>query len=181
MGTCVRAGGAVRVSRTEFSFRSRWTGLKDEVPGKSTGSQTRCQTVASREPSRLVFRRGYRCDHLLLVVMRVAAVVVGAHEGGVVDRAGKIVAEVVADERVGRIARTAAVRTVELGIPIVFRQSNVVPDWLEGRRVELDARVDAVIGRAIGRERARVVGVLPVEPKPRGGRGRCTRGRTREA
>src|SRR5437588_5603899 len=95
MGTGVRAGGAVRVSRTEFSFRSRWTGLKDEVPGKSTGSQTRCQTVASREPSRLVFRRGYRCDHLLLVVMRVAAVVVGAHEGGVVDRAGKIVAEVV--------------------------------------------------------------------------------------
>src|SRR5437870_6875061 len=179
MGTCVRAGGAVRVSRTEFSFRSRWTGLKDEVPGKSTGSRTGCQTVAFPGAWRLVFRRGYRCDHLLLVVLRVAAVVVGAHEGRVVDRAGKIVAEVVADERVGRIARTAAIRTVELGIPIVFRQSNVMPDWLERRRVELDARVDAVIGRAIGRECARVVGVLAVQAKPRGGRGR-TRGRTRE-
>src|SRR5207237_1724885 len=55
-----------------------------------------------------------------------------------------------------------------------------VPDWLEGRRVELDARVDAVIGRAIGREGAEGVGVLPVEPRPRGGRGRRTRGRTRE-
>src|SRR6202165_4846850 len=44
MGTCVRAGGAVRVSRTEFSFRSRWTGLKDEVPGKSTGRGPGCQT-----------------------------------------------------------------------------------------------------------------------------------------
>ena len=53
-------------------------------------------------------------DHLLLVVMRVAAVVVGAYEGRVVDRARKIVAEVVADERVGRIAGTAAVRSVEL-------------------------------------------------------------------
>src|SRR5437879_11606264 len=149
MGTCVRAGGAVRVSRTEFSFRSRWTGLKDEVPRKSTGSQTRCQTVAFRVPRRLPFRKGYRCDHLLLVVMRIATVVVGAYEGRVIDRAGKIVAEVVADERVGRIARTAAIRTVELGVPIVLRQSNVVPDWPERRRVELDTRVDAVIGRAI--------------------------------
>src|SRR2546428_13606691 len=84
----------------------------------------------SAKPRRLAFRKRYRCDHLLLVVSRVAAVVIGADEGGVVGRAGKLVAEVVADERVRRIARTAAIGTVELGIPVVLRQSNVVPDWL---------------------------------------------------
>src|SRR5438128_10568130 len=115
------------------------------------------------EARTLPFRSRYPRDHLLLVVLRVAAVVVSAHEGGVVRCAGEIVAEVIADERVHRIARTAAIRTVELGIPAMLGQSNVVPDRLEGRRIELDARGDAVIARAIGRERPRVVGVLPVE------------------
>src|SRR5438445_3143865 len=132
------------------------------------------------EGRRRPFRSRYPRDHLLLVVLRVAAVVVSAHEGGVVDHAGKIVAEVIADERVHRIARTAAIRTVELGIPAILGQSNVVPDWLEVRRIELDARVDAVIGRAIGWERARVVGVLLVELQPRGRRLSRTRRRTGE-
>src|SRR5205814_10301681 len=54
MGTCVRAGGAVKVSRTEFSFRSLWTGLKDEVPRKSTDSWTRCQTKVSSRSRRQI-------------------------------------------------------------------------------------------------------------------------------
>ena len=47
--------------------------------------------------------------------------VVGIGEGGIVDRGGRGVAEIVADKRLAAIRRAAGLRTVELGVPSMFR------------------------------------------------------------
>src|SRR6266849_10140236 len=89
--------------------------------------------------------------HLLLVVVRVAAVVEGADRGRVVEPASGRVAEVVADEACGRVARAEPVCRVQLRVPAVLAQADVAPEGAESRCVELDAGVYAIVGGAIRR------------------------------
>src|SRR5882762_5924239 len=70
---------------------------------------------------------------------------------------------------------------MELRVPGVLREADVVPLRRERGRVELDARVDAVVRRAIGRERSAVVGVRGVERDTSRGRVRGTGRGTGEA
>lgn len=60
-----------------------------------------------------------------------------AHERRDVGGAVNDVSEVVADERL-LPRRTARMRRVQLGIPRVLRQANVVADWSQCGHVELD-------------------------------------------
>src|SRR5258706_15093098 len=87
-------------------------------------------------------------DDLLLEVIRVAAIVEGADRGRVVEPASRRIAEVVADEACGRVAEAEPVRRIQLRVPCVLAQADVVPEWAECRVVELNARVDAIVGRA---------------------------------
>src|SRR5258708_22998796 len=104
----------------------------------------------------------HRRRHLLLEVARVATVVEGADRGRVVEPAARGVAEVVADEAGGRVAHAEPVWRVQLRIPRVLTQPDVVPARAERRSVELDACVDAIVGSAVGRG-AREVGVHRVQ------------------
>src|SRR5438093_9959893 len=78
-------------------------------------------------------------DDLLLVVRRVRAVVVRGYRGRVAlpDSGGD--PEVVADERV-ETRRAGRVRRVELRVPGVLREADVVALRRQGGRVELNAR-----------------------------------------
>src|SRR3989442_9552033 len=89
--------------------------------------------------------------HLLLAVVRVAPVAEGAARGGVFEPASGRVAEVVADEACGRVARAEPVCRVQLRVPAVLAQADVAPEGAESRRVELDAGVDAIVGGAVRR------------------------------
>src|SRR6266540_765579 len=82
---------------------------------------------------------------LLLVVARVGAVVVGADRGREARRPGKRVPEVVADEGGAWRAHAEAERRVQLRVPRVKAEPDVVAFRHEVRPVELDARVDAVV------------------------------------
>src|SRR6266852_6893575 len=95
---------------------------------------------------------------LLLVVRAVGARVVGADEGRDDPRAADRSSEVVTDKGpdAGRAAR---MRRVKLRIEGVLGEPDVAADSLQVRAVELDARVDAVIGRSIWRQAAGVAGV----------------------
>src|SRR6202795_3900602 len=93
-------------------------------------------------------------DHLLpgvrgiLLIGRQARVVEGADRGRVVSRAARDIAVVVADEPFSR-ARAAGLGLIELWVPRVLADPDVVPERAERRAVELDARVDAVVGEAV--------------------------------
>src|SRR5260221_979919 len=105
---------------------------------------------------------GDRRHDLLLIVRRIAAVVVRAHEREEVERAARRVAKVIANE-----AETAPdagwTCGAELWIPAVRREPNVVAIRGERRRVPLDRGVHAVIGRTVRRHAPRPVGVSRVE------------------
>src|SRR3989442_6853801 len=89
--------------------------------------------------------------HMLLLLFRFAAVVEGADRGRVVEPASGRVAEVVADEACGRVARAEPVCRVQLRIPGVLAQADVAPEGAESGRVELNAGVDAIVGGAVRR------------------------------
>src|SRR5207302_3435025 len=95
-------------------------------------------------------RRPQSRDHLLLVVLWIGSVVERADEGRKVGRARDLVAEVIADERIRGRAEALAIRRVELRIPAVLGDLDVVPDRRKRGAVELDARADAIVGRAEG-------------------------------
>src|SRR5258707_6835607 len=57
-------------------------------------------------------------------------------------------------------------RGVELRVGRVLAEPDVVPDGGQLRGVELDARVHAVVGGAVGRQAAGVVGVDLVQGEP---------------
>src|SRR5256885_15157315 len=120
-------------------------------------------------------------DDLLLKVARVVAVLVGTYRRRVVDRAAGGVAEVVADE--GGIGRADAEpqRRVQLWVPGIKAQPDVASLRRKLRREELDARVDAVVRGAIGRQHPREVHVCLVERQPSRGGLRRSRSRAREA
>src|SRR5207244_6273202 len=102
------------------------------------------------------------CDYLLLKVVRIVAmVVVRADRGSQARGAGEVVAEVIADERILAGEQPAAIPPgrVELWVPGVLAQADVMAERSQGGRIELDARVDAVVAGAVGRERAGVMGV----------------------
>src|SRR5256714_10638156 len=102
------------------------------------------------------------CDYLLLIVVLIAAmVVVRADRGSQARGAGEVVAEVIADERILAGEQPAAVSPgrVELWVPGVLAQADVMAERSQGGRIELAARVDAVVAGAIGRHRAGVVRV----------------------
>src|SRR5205807_149072 len=104
---------------------------------------------------------------LLLPVLRVTALVVGARERRIVDEhpapaRPDVVAEVVADKGFGP-AGPSRVRGVELGVPGVRRQPDVVSLWGEHGVVELDAGVDTVVPRAVGGQASAVVWVHLVQ------------------
>src|SRR6266446_1231544 len=85
-----------------------------------------CEAVGlRREKSLFLFARRQvstgsrdwdRGDHLLLVVLRVRAVVVGADKRRVISRSGRGVAEVVANKSVVIIRRVARVRPIQLPV-----------------------------------------------------------------
>src|SRR5438128_10582755 len=83
----------------------------------------------------------------------VGAVVVGADEARIVERAGELVREVVAQERVGRIARTLPIGAVQLRVPTVLRDPDVVTLWLQVGAIDLDVRGERAVGVAVGRRR----------------------------
>src|SRR2546428_2005656 len=87
-------------------------------------------------------------DDLLLIVLRIRAVVVGRDGRCVGHAVAGGDTEVVADERIAA-RRAGRVRRVELRVPAVLREADVVALWRQGGCVELDARVDAVVRRAI--------------------------------
>src|SRR6267142_1327678 len=110
-----------------------------------------------------------RDDPLLVVGAVVAGLRVRADEGRHAGRAAEGVAEVIADEGADTVG-AARVRRVQLGIEAVLREADVLAGSLQVGPEELDACVDAVVGRAVRREGARVAGVDPVESQA--GRGR---------
>src|SRR5258708_9329669 len=59
---------------------------------------------------------------------------------------------------------------VELRVVGVLAEPDVVPDRGELRGVELDAGVHAVVGGAVGRQAAGIVGVDLIQGQPGGGR-----------
>src|SRR5712692_5558463 len=75
----------------------------------------------------------------------IGAVVVRAHKARNVCRAAGRIAEVVADE-CGSSRSTARVRRVQLRVPGVLGEPDIVPEWREGGTVELHTGVDAVVG-----------------------------------
>src|SRR5713101_8394695 len=81
-------------------------------------------------------------DDLLLEMAGVAAVV---------EPASRRIAEVVADEACGWVAEAEPVRRIQLRVPCVLAQADVVPEWAESRVVELNAGVDAVVGGGVWR------------------------------
>src|ERR1700693_4704273 len=99
-------------------------------------------------------------------MLRIVAGVVRADEGGVVARAVEDVAEIVTDEGVGPNGSGRAIGSIELRIPRVPAQPDVVADRIEVGIVELDAGVDAVVARSIWRQASRVIGVAAVERQP---------------
>src|SRR5205814_369799 len=122
---------------------------------------------ARRPPACALWDRDRR-DDLLLVVVRVRTGVVRRHERDEGGGPRGIEAEVVAEERPE--ARGApGVRRVELRIERVRAEADVVPDGPERGPVELDARVHAVVRRAV-RRRRRVARVRLIEPDAGGDR-----------
>jgi hypothetical protein len=79
-------------------------------------------------PSGIRLRDLHCTDHLLLVVLWVVAAVVRADERPVVEGTVEDIAEIVTDEGVGRNGRRSAVGSVELRIPRVAAQPDVVSD-----------------------------------------------------
>src|SRR2546428_8897638 len=100
-------------------------------------------------------------DDLLLVMRVVGAVVVRRDRRRVALSGGGGDPEIVADEGV-EACRAGRVRRVELRVPGVLREPDVVSPWCQGGRVELDARVHAVVRGTVRRERAAVVGISGV-------------------
>src|SRR6266478_2271456 len=117
-----------------------------------------CEAVGlRREKSLFLFARRQvstgsrdwdRGDHLLLVVLRVRAVVVGADKRRVISRSGRGVTEVVTYKSVVIVRRVARVRPIQLRVPGVAGQSDIVTDQAQVCPGELDGGVHAVIGRA---------------------------------
>src|SRR5712692_3608017 len=117
-----------------------------------------------------------RRDHLLLIVGRVCAIVEGAHRRRVVDPAVDRVAKVVADE--GGVCRThaKAPRRVQLRVPGVLAQTDIVAHGGQRGAVELDAGVDAIVASAEGWQAASEIRVDLVECEAgAGGLGRARR------
>src|SRR5260370_9519244 len=106
-------------------------------------------------------------DHLLLVVLWIVAVVVRADECRVVHGTVEDIAEIITDESVARNGRRSAVRSVELRIPRVAAQPDVVSDRIEICGVELDAGGDAVIARPVRWQASCVIPVAGVENQSR--------------
>src|SRR5215472_4563727 len=98
---------------------------------------------------RLLLGNRHARDHLLLIVLLIGTVVKSAHRGCVLLDRGRCVAKVVADKG-SAAANTTRVRRVQLRIPRVLRQPDVVPDRLQGAGVKLDRRIYAVISPAVG-------------------------------
>src|SRR5215472_7477478 len=173
--TCMRYPGGgglsaqVRIRRERVRQAQRNSG---SCPGFRSG--------AGPWPGGIRLRDLHCTDHLLLVVLRVVAAVVRADECPVVDGTVEDVAEIVTDEGIRRDGRRCAIGGVELGVPGVAAQPDVVSDRGEIGPVELDAGVDAVIARPVGRQASGVIRVAAVESQP--GRYRLLRapGRARE-
>src|SRR5438445_11183734 len=101
-------------------------------------------------------------DDLLLVMRVVGAVVVRRDRRRVALCGGGGDPEIVADEGV-EACRAGRVRRVELRVPGVLREPDVVSPWCQGGRVELDARVHAVVRGTVRRQRPAIVGIRGVE------------------
>src|SRR5215475_2062828 len=83
-----------------------------------------------------------------------------------VDGPVEDVAEIVTDEGIRRDRRRSAIGGVELRVPGVAAQPDVVPDRGEIGLVELDAGVDAVIARPVRRQASSVIRVAAVQSQP---------------
>src|SRR2546428_2129863 len=101
-------------------------------------------------------------DDLLLAMRVVGAVVVRRDRRRVALPTSGGDPEIVADEGV-EACRARRVRRVELRVPGVLREPDVVSPWRQGGCVELDTRVHAVVRRAVRGQRAAVVGIRGVE------------------
>ena len=71
-------------------------------------------------------------------------------------------------------------RRVQLRVPVVLRDPDVVTDGHKARSVELHTRVDAIVRGPVRRQRAGVGWALAVEPEPRRRRVRAAGGRARQ-
>src|SRR5712692_4415866 len=91
--------------------------------------------------------------HDLLLVVRGVALVVGADERRDARRAAHGISEVISDEGPHAV-RAPCVRRVQLRIEAVLGDPDVIADSLQVRTVELNAGVDAVVGRPIRRQAA---------------------------
>src|SRR2546423_9910866 len=101
-------------------------------------------------------------------MLGVAGVVKGADRGGRARRAVEIVPEIVADEGVLARKEPTAVSPgrIQLRIPGMGAQAEVVAQRRQRGAVELDAGVDAVIARPVWRQRASEVRIDGIEPDP---------------
>src|SRR5215468_12442379 len=138
--TCMRypgGGGLSAQVRIQRERARQAHGIAALVPGFQSGAGPWPDGIRLRDP--------HCTDHLLLVVLRIVAAVVRADECPVVDRSVEDIAEIVTDEGVGGQGRGMTVGCVELGVPGVAAEPDVVPDRREIGLVELDAGVDAVI------------------------------------
>ncbi len=129
-------------------------------------------------PQRL--RNSHRSNHLLLAVGGIGAIVVCAHKARDVRRPTGYIAEVVADE--GRDAGGARrVRCVQLWVPGVLGEPDVVPERRKGDIVELHTGVDAVVAGTIWRQGAHIIRVDLVKGEASSGSLGSSRSRTSEA
>src|SRR5205814_206179 len=135
---------------------------RDQLTPLFDEAYTRVFLSTRSSPSPCLWNRDARND-LLLIVLWVRAVVVGADRRRQVDIAGEVVAEVVADERVLAAEQRTAIppRRVQLRIPGVLADSDVVAARRQGCGIKLHAGVHAVVASAIWRQgaTARIDGV----------------------
>ncbi len=119
-------------------------------------------------------------NDLLLLVVGIGAIVVCAHKARDVHRPTGYIAEVVADE--GRDASGARrVWRVQLRVPGVLGEPDVVPERRKGDIVELHTGVDAVVGGTVWRQGAHIIRVDLVKGEASSGSLGSSRSRTTQA
>src|SRR6266851_987156 len=160
--TCRRSSCTASTARPDRSASSKsskraWNFLSSGVRGTSllpggmvARLQERPEGIAPLRPKKILGNADRR-DDLLLEMPRVGAVVVGADRGRVVVPGAGDVAVIVADEPF-RSADPAWLHRVELRVPGMAADPDVVALRDEVGLVELDAGVDTVVGRAVGRQ-----------------------------
>src|ERR1700739_1430080 len=94
--------------------------------------------------SALLLRDRHARYHLLLIMVGVGTVVKAAHRGRLLGRVAGSISKVVANESSG-ITDADPVRRIQLRVPAVRRQADVVAEGLELGRVELDGGVEGGI------------------------------------